>query len=62
MYTEKQARAKEEERTIRARREEKEKRLRGWDEVFGEEAVRERGVSNGGEGGEGAGWDEEDFM
>lgn len=63
MYKEKQARQKEEEKTILERREEKEKRRKGYEEIFGDEAVRERGVANQGEGegGEG-GWDEDDFM
>ncbi|SLM34082.1 hypothetical protein LPUS_02758 [Lasallia pustulata] len=63
VYKEKQARQKEEEKTILERREEKEKRRKGYEEIFGDEAVRERGVANqgDGEGGEG-GWDEDDFM
>ncbi|KAA6408053.1 MAG: hypothetical protein FRX48_08404 [Lasallia pustulata] len=63
VYKEKQARQKEEEKTILERREEKEKRRKGYEEIFGDEAVRERGVANQGEGegGEG-GWDEDDFM
>ena len=49
---------------VRERREEKEKTRRGYEDVFGEEAVRERGVVNRGEEGEEGegGWDEDDFM
>ncbi|MCJ1475339.1 hypothetical protein MMC13_004001 [Lambiella insularis] len=50
-----QKRRKEEARLAKERREEKVRKERDWEELYGEDAVRERAAEQGG-------WDEDDFM
>ncbi|MCJ1372648.1 hypothetical protein MMC20_003873 [Loxospora ochrophaea] len=51
-----QARKKEETKLAKARREEKERRDKGYDDLFSEDALKESGIENQ------QGWDEDDFM
>jgi hypothetical protein len=51
-----QRRKKEEARLAKERREEKAKKESAWEDLYGEDRVREAGVANQG------GWDEDDFM
>jgi len=57
-HAEAQIRKKEEARLAKERKEEKWQREHGYDDLFGEDAVREAGRSNA----DGEGWDEDDFM
>jgi len=50
-----QKRKKEEARVAKERREEKSKKESAWEELYGEERVREEGRAN-------EGWDSDDFM
>jgi hypothetical protein len=61
-----QAKRKEEARILKERRDEKAKRERDWEELYGDARVRSEGRLNvaddDNEEGGGAGWDEDDFM